>query len=709
MTGTLNSGVSSDGVASGEGSDSQRPLISVDEVTKLFEIKGATHKTVQALDGVSLEIARGEIVGIAGESGSGKSTLGRLMTELVEPSSGQIFFDGKELTSLHGSTNIRQQVQMVFQDPEGSLNPRKTIGAILDQPLRLHTVLDKDQRRERVVDLLERVRLAPAEQYLDKYPHQLSGGAKQRVGIARAIAVNPRLIVADESVAALDVSTRGAILTLLKSLHSELGFSMVFISHDLHVLEVMCSRIGVMYLGNLVEVGTTEEIFKTPRHPYTKALISLESSADPTIARERKKITLKGELPSASNPPSGCRFHPRCPRATAQCSVEKPKRSILDDAQSVACHNPYPVSTESDEDADSPSTPTTDSTSAGPPGPAASEEQRDSEGSRSRQLLVTVGKRLLAACGSVAFIVAALFTLPYLAPGDPLTYRFQSGATLSAEQMATMRQELGLDQPIYAQFFDYIRGLLTGDLGDSFSLGGTPVLTVILERLPATLILMVPAIIIGVLLGTFLGTISARRPGTLADTLTRTGALAGYSIPQFWLGILLIQFLAVDIPIFPAGGYPDARDYDGPVAYFYAMVSYATLPIFVLALFYIAMFARYGRTSLLEQTTENYVVTARAKGLSEGLAFRRHVLRNGTLPLITMLGVAVASLFTGAVVIETVFNWPGIGLLTYNAILARDYPLIQGLFLVSAVTVVFANLLVDFLQAWLDPRIRRAA
>ena len=329
------------------------PLLEVNDVTKYYSRRTFHGETItRAVDGVPLNVYQGEIVGIAGESGCGKTTLARLICGLTKPSSGQIGFSGADISTLDrkGRKNFRKNVQMVFQDSEGSLNPRRKVGEILKQPFQIHHLGSRQIIREKVLSLLERVQLTPPEFYMKKYPYELSGGAKQRVSIARALALEPRLIVADEPVASLDMSIRGAILTLLRDISQEVGIAMIIISHDLNVLRAMTSRVMTMYLGKIVESGPTREVFGNPGHPYSLALLSASPIPDPVATRKRRKIILTGEVPSASNPPPGCHFHPRCPFVIETCEVTQPPLVDVDKGHLVACTEWQRVLARSDAD-----------------------------------------------------------------------------------------------------------------------------------------------------------------------------------------------------------------------------------------------------------------------------------------------------------------------------------------------------------------------
>lgn len=278
---------------------------------------------VKAVDDVSLVVKKGETLGLVGESGCGKSTLGRTLIRLYEPTSGEIEFEQKDFLKSNGKElrDHRKDIQMIFQDPYASLDPRMTVGQIIEQPFVIHNILKPEEREAKVKELLELVGLRPS--HINRYPHEFSGGQRQRICIARAIALNPRLIICDEPVSALDVSIQAQILNLLKDLQEKLGLTYIFISHDLSVIEHICDRVAVMYLGKIVEIGSRDELFKNPQHPYTQALLG----SIPSIGTGKKKMAkiLTGEIPSPINPPSGCTFHPRCAYKHDRCSQEIPQ------------------------------------------------------------------------------------------------------------------------------------------------------------------------------------------------------------------------------------------------------------------------------------------------------------------------------------------------------------------------------------------------
>jgi oligopeptide transport system ATP-binding protein len=327
------------------------PLLEVSHLVKHFPIKSGILidrevGQVRAVDDVSLTVEQGETVGLVGESGCGKSTLCRTILQLIEPTSGSVKFEGRELAGLNRSQMRphRRQMQMIFQDPYASLNPRRRVGQIVGEPMRLHGVAEGAQLRTRVEELLERVGLG--SEHYNRFPHEFSGGQRQRIGIARALGLRPKLIVADEPVSALDVSIQAQIINLLEDLQADFGLTYIFVAHDLGVVRHVSDRIAVMYLGKVVEQAPAEQLYSAPVHPYTTALLSAVPIPDPRENAEREPLVLEGDVPSPIDPPPGCRFHTRCPWATEICATDEPPLADYGRGRIAACHHPLNVSDE---------------------------------------------------------------------------------------------------------------------------------------------------------------------------------------------------------------------------------------------------------------------------------------------------------------------------------------------------------------------------
>lgn len=315
-------------------------IVKISHIKKYFPIKGGVLKRtvghVKAVDDVSLEIKKGETLGVVGESGSGKSTLGRVMLRLLEPTAGKIYFEGNDLSRLTQKQirPYRRHMQIVFQDPFASLNTKMSVAELIEEPLLVQTSLTKKERKQKAVEMLEKVGLRPEDRL--KYPHEFSGGQRQRISIARALVINPKFVVGDEPVSALDVSVQAQVLNLMADLQDEFGLTYLFIAHDLSVVKHISDRVAVMYLGRIAEVAPKKQLYDNPLHPYTQALLSSVPAVN--VDHKREKITLTGDLPNPANPPSGCTFRTRCPEAHERCAVERPELHDMGQDHFVACH-----------------------------------------------------------------------------------------------------------------------------------------------------------------------------------------------------------------------------------------------------------------------------------------------------------------------------------------------------------------------------------
>ncbi len=313
------------------------PLVEVNDLRKFFNLGGGN--ILKAVNEVSFSIGRGETVGVVGESGCGKSTAGRTIMRLYEPTSGSVSFDGKDIYKLRGAElkALRRNMQMIFQDPYASLNPRMTVTDIIGEALDIHKLVSsRAERKKRVEELLDLVNLNP--DHATRYPHEFSGGQRQRIGIARALAVDPKFVIADEPISALDVSIQAQVVNLMQDLQRKMGLTYLFIAHDLSMVKHISDRVAVMYLGKIVELAESSELYDNPRHPYTRALLSAIPIPDPEVEATRERIVLKGDLPSPINPPTGCQFHTRCPVATDKCKKDAPKLLEVSKGHFAACH-----------------------------------------------------------------------------------------------------------------------------------------------------------------------------------------------------------------------------------------------------------------------------------------------------------------------------------------------------------------------------------
>ena len=586
-------------------------LLDVRELSVEYPHRRRGHSaSLKAVDAVSFVVHRGEIVGVVGESGSGKTSLALAVARLGRCTAGTVELDGASLTGLspRRMRGVRADIQVVFQDPHASLDPRQSVRGGLAELRRLHP-----SRTDWIGDgdLMRRVKLRP--EVLDRYPHQLSGGQAQRVCIARALLLRPRLLLADEPTSGLDVSVQADILQLLLDLREEYGISILFISHDLSVVNRICERVYVMLRGRVVEEGPTRVVLHTPRHEYARRLIA-------AVPGRRKEL-----------------------------------EGFVDDHEEEAP----------------------------PPRPTVAERAVTTARFLWGKLVWAAVTFWLALSG--AFILSR-------AAGDPVASILGPYAT--PEQIATLRHQLGLDRPFLTQYWSYVRDGAQLHFGQSLeyltSNGG-----LIEARIGNSARLMLLGMAIAIVFGLGLGVVAALREGTVWDRVASALALVGQSIPIFWLGLMLIILFAVHWHLFPAGQGGG--------------IDHMILPAVTLSLFPMAHIARLTRSSMAEVLHEPFIVASRARGLGRLRIIGLHALRNASPPILTVMALQAGVLLSGAVAVEYVFSWPGLGLLSIQAVGFRDFTLVQAIVVIGALTFIAINLVVDVLYGVLDPRVRETS
>jgi peptide/nickel transport system ATP-binding protein len=672
------------------------PLLELTGIVKHFPVRSSSlvsreRKVVHAVDGVSLRIRDGETLGLVGETGCGKSTLARTIARLQPVTAGQVTFAGRDITGLRSADlkAVRREVQMVFQDPYGSLNPRRRVGAIVGEPLAVHGLASGAARRERVQELMSLVGLNP--EHYNRYPAEFSGGQRQRVGIARALAVNPKLLICDEPVSALDVSVQAQVINLLKDLQAQLDLTCIFISHDLGVVEHVSDRVAVMYLGKVVELAPADALYREPRHPYAAALLSAASVTDPDLARQRRRLTIEGDIPSPVDPPSGCRFHPRCPRAQDLCRVTEPPLESApgDQAHLTACHFPIetpaflgaapaitndavvpPVASPAEPaEPDEPDAPADGPEPAAPaaPGgaPAAAQADPAIEGRSQWRLAWDRLRHDRVAVASAAFIVL-LVLLAIFAP----VFAHLVGHGVNDQNDATGLTQAGLPRPPTSSYW-----FGTDDLGrDVF------VRTLYGARI--SLIVGVFSSISAVIIGTTIGLLAGFLGGLADSLLSRLMDL-----------VLSFPFLLAAIALVSVAG-PSL-----------------TIIIVVIALFSWAAVGRIVRGLAMSIKEKEYTEAARAGGAGSLRIMFVEVLPNLSAPLIVYTTLLIPS----AISFEAVMSFLGLGVTpptpSWGDMLAESigyyqtawwFIIFPGVFLL-ATTLAF-NLLGDSLRDALDPR-----
>jgi oligopeptide/dipeptide ABC transporter ATP-binding protein len=644
---------------------SAEPLLSVRGLSKRFPVAhdyaGRPTSWLWAVDFVDLDVHAGETLALIGESGCGKTTLARLILRLLPASSGSVRFERLDVlaASERELRSYRKSAQLLFQDPYGSLDPRMTVESIVGEGL--PESMSRLERRKRVCELLGLVELP--EGAVDRRPHEFSGGERQRISIARALAVSPSLLVADEPVRALDNSVQGSILNLLADLRERLALTCLLITHDLSVVRHTADRVAVMYLGKIVEAAPTGELFASPLHPYTRALIASAPSLRPG---RRDRVALVGEPLSPIDPPACCRFVSRCSQRLARCAAEVPLLEAAEDSAGlVACFNPgIPSGVLGPQPA---------------PLELAEPDRKHSRG-EGAALGRFIGARLLL--GLLVLLVgsAVIFFGMNAAPG---TIRLPAG---EIERMA-------LDEPAGSQYAAFLGNLVAGDPGSSF-VSGAEVGDIVREAGGNTLKLAAAALVLVYTLAIPLGILSAWRRNSVADQGTRLITVLAMGIPNFFLAILLIRLFGLELGWLPVAGTGDFE--------------HLILPAVVLAVESLAINVRLLRSSLLDELSKDYIRVLRGKGLSTWRVLL-HALRNALVPQVAFVGVAVPLLLGYTLVVEVIFRFEGLGYHLVQSVLNRDYVLGTTLALLFMTLVVLFNLIADLAHRMLDPRIREAA
>ena len=664
------------------------PLLQIDGIVKHFPVRSSSllsreHKVVHAVDGVSLQIRDGETLGLVGETGCGKSTLARTIARLQPVTEGQISFAGRDITQLRAAElkAVRREVQMVFQDPYGSLNPRRRVGAIVGEPLAVHGLASGAARRERVQELMALVGLNP--EHYNRYPAEFSGGQRQRVGIARALAVNPKLLICDEPVSALDGSVQAQVINLLKDLQAQLDLTCIFISHDLGVVEHVSDRVAVMYLGKVVELAPADALYREPRHPYAAALLSAASVTDPDLARQRRRLTIEGDIPSPVDPPAGCRFHPRCPRAQDLCRETEPLLITApgDDAHLTACHFPVeaPPAVASDSRpsitngatdpvaenlAEVPAEPASEPVAAATPAP----EPPASDAIRGRSQWRLAWERLRR--DRVAMISAGFILLLILLAIFAPVFAHITGHGVDQQNYSSGLTSAGLPRPPSSTYW-----FGTDDLGrDVF------VRTVYGARI--SLVVGVFSSVSAVIIGTTIGLLAGFLGGFVDSVLSRLMDLI-LSFPFLLAAIALVSVVGPSLLII----------------------------IVVIALFSWAAVGRIVRGLAMSIKEKEYTEAARAGGAGNLRIMFVEVLPNLSAPLIVYTTLLIPS----AISFEAVMSFLGLGVTpptpSWGDMLAEAigyyqtswwFIIFPGVFLL-ATTLAF-NLLGDSLRDALDPR-----
>jgi peptide/nickel transport system ATP-binding protein len=682
------------------------PILSVENLIVEYRARAGN---VQAVSDVSFDLMPSETLGLVGESGCGKSSAARAVMGLVTPTAGKVKFCGHDLTQLKPRhlRKLRSELQIIFQDPRSSLNPRRRVRKIVGEGLRIW-------KRGTKVDREEQVRAALTQVGLDygvaanQRAGSLSGGQCQRISIARALVMNPKVLICDEPVSALDVSVQAQIINLLAEMKQRYGLSMLFISHDLAVVKNVSDRVIVMYLGKVCEVASPDSLYSDPAHPYTVGLLAAVPPPDAERRGTEDRSHLQGEVPSPLAPPSGCRFRTRCPGAQGICGDVEPEIRAIADDHFVACHFPVGGGTEhgrlrsptaaanatvfDDIGKTNPTSPDAVTTlAADVPGAPALLKHLANTAPRARSFLT----RMLRFIATVVVVTFTTTLLLRLVPGSPAAYILGDSATPASVQ--ALNREFHFNDSVFRAYVRWMGNLLHGNLGIS-AFTRQPVRISLSQSLPVTAELALLAITLAVVVSIPLGLLCARRPGARLDRMIAVATSGFLSVPVFVLAILFVYLFAVKVHIFPVLGWtPLSQSLTGNLRC-------VVLPVTAIALPEIVVMTRLLRAELITTLQQDYISLARSKGLSTRRILLLHALKPASFSLVTLSGLSLARLLGGTVIVENIFVLPGLGSLIIHSIQNRDIVTAQVVVTFIALVVLFVNLAVDLSYQFLDPR-----
>lgn len=687
------------------------PLLVARDLRVTFPVEGGH---LRAVDGVDIEVRRGETVALVGESGSGKSTLARALMRVYRAEGGRIAFDGTDVSS--GSERLvrptLRRMQMVQQDPFSSLDPRMTVRQIMYEPLRAAGWRDAARMRERSEQMLREVGLGT--EALDQRPSAFSGGQRQRIAIARALAPEPEMLIADEPLSALDLSVQAQLINLFADLKKRHRVAYLFISHDLMVVNQIADRVVVLYLGRVVEEGPAQAVLSSPMHPYTAALLSAVPGAEGPYGGQR--LVLEGDPPSPLRRPSGCPFHTRCPFARARCATETPVLRPGGDSQEVACFFPLGPPERADgtasggagtavavtlarsRDPDAP-----EPTSAPLPASAPQATDRtgateateaDSRTGRSglpavRHIARMLGERFGQLVVTVFSVMTVLFFMLQFTgnPADVI-----AGQNSNPQELAAITAQYGLNRPLIDQYAHFIAMIFSFNFGTSYS-NLQPVLGLVRARvLPTvglTLLAMAINLVISLLLGCFIGAFPRNR----ASRAARGAVFVCQGIPFYVIGLVLVEVLTVTLHLLPSLGDSGLGSW--------------ILPALTLAWFLAPRLTRVTAVNMAAAMNQPYIQVARAGGARRTGVVLRHALPNALVGTVSFAGTQVAYLISGTLIVEEIFGWPGLGRLLVDSITRVDFPVVEACVVFIAVYVYVVNAAVDVLLTVIDPRVRR--